>query len=145
MSHNADSRGMAGAGLTGCETALQLAQQGRQVVLIDMLAEDEIAQDTSVAGRVALMDLLKKHGVEFRTEVTLTEITPKSVVVTDRSGGRTEIPVDSVVLALGMKPLLDEARSFQGLAAETYTIGDCRSPREIRSAIHEGFNVTADL
>jgi thioredoxin reductase len=136
---------VAGAGLTGCETALHLAQQGKKVVLIDMLAEDEIAKDASLAGRVVLLDLLRQHGVEFRTEVSLTEITSTSAAVTNRSGEWIEIPADSVVLALGMKPLSEEVRSFQGSAPESYTIGDCRTPREIRSAIHEGFNVTADL
>ncbi len=136
---------VAGAGLTGCETALHLAQQGKKVVLIDMLAEDEIAKDASLAGRVVLLGLLRQHGVEFRTEVSLTEITSTSALVTNRSGDRVEIPADSVVLALGMRPLSEEVRSFQGSAPESYTIGDCRTPREIRSAIHEGFNVTADL
>jgi 2,4-dienoyl-CoA reductase-like NADH-dependent reductase (Old Yellow Enzyme family)/thioredoxin reductase len=136
---------VAGAGLTGCETALHLAQQGKAVTLIDLLPEGKIAQDASAASRMALLDLLDRHGVQFRTEVTLTEITPTSAVVTGEAGDRIEIPADTVVLALGMRPLSAEARSLEGLAPDTYTIGDCRTPRDLMAAIHEAFNLTAEL
>jgi hypothetical protein len=85
------------------------------------------------------------HGVELKTEVTLAEITPASAVVVDKRGKRAEILVDSVVLALGMTSLSNEVRSLQRLAPESHIIGDCRSPGNLMAAIHDGFNVTADL
>jgi len=136
---------VAGAGLTGCETALHLAQQGKAVIIVDMLPEEEIARDTSGAGRMALLALLRQNGVQMRSETRLVEITPTAGVVIDRSGRRDELPADSVVLALGMKSRSEEARPLLGLAPEAYTIGDCRSPRDLMSAIHEGFSVTAEL
>ncbi len=136
---------VAGAGLTGCETALQLAQEGKEVVLIDMLPEDQIARDTSDAGRMALLDLLKQHGVQLKTEVTLTEITPTAAVVVDASGGRIELNADSVVLALGMEALSAESRALQKSAPESYIVGDCSTPRDLMAAIHEGFNVAVEL
>lgn len=136
---------VAGAGLTGCETALHLAKQGKRVVLIDMLPEDQIAIDTSYAGRLALMALLREYGVELKNEVTLKEITPACAVAVDKAGVRMEIPADTVILALGMTPLTEEVRALQGTVAETHVIGDCRNPRDVRAAIHEGFNITADL
>lgn len=135
---------VAGAGLTGCETALHLAQAGKRVVLIDMLPEDQVAQDTTIAGRVALLGLLREHAVELKTEVTLAEITTAGAVVVGRSGERVELPADTVVLALGMRPLSDHARSFQAVAAETYAVGDCKAPRDVFAAVHEGFNVAAE-
>lgn len=136
---------VAGAGLTGCETALHLAQQGRTVTVIDMLREDEIAGDASGASRIALLDLLRQHGVVFRLEVTLTAVTETSVVVADASGRSAEIPADTVVLALGMRPLSDVVASLQGPATETFTVGDCTTPRDLMAAVHEGFNVTAEI
>lgn len=136
---------VAGAGLTGCETALELAKRGKTVTLIDMLPEDRVAQDTSGAGRMALLELLKQHGVQMRTEVTLTEVTPTAAVVVDAAGTRSVLPAESVVLALGMKPRSDQARVLQALVPESYVIGDCRTPRDLMAAIHEGFNVTAEL
>ncbi|NLE11791.1 MAG: FAD-dependent oxidoreductase [Actinobacteria bacterium] len=136
---------VAGAGLTGCETALHLAQAGKKVVLIDMLPESDIAQDTTIAGREALLSLLREHGVELKSEVTLTEITADAASVVDGFGEKVRLPADTVVLALGMKPLSEQARDFQGLAPETYTIGDCMSARDVMAAVHGGFNATADL
>ncbi len=115
------------------------------MVLIDMLPEDQIARDTSDAGRMALLDLLKQHGVQLKTEVTLTEITPTAAVVVDASGGRIELNADSVVLALGMEALSAESRALQKSAPESYIVGDCSTPRDLMAAIHEGFNVAVEL
>ena len=136
---------VAGAGLTGCETALHLAQQGKTVTVIDMLGQDEIAGDTSGAGRIALLDLLHQHGVAFRLEVALSAVTETSVVVADASGRPAEVPADTVVLALGMRPLSDTVASLRGLAPETFVVGDCAGPRDLMAAVHEGFNVTAEI
>ena len=91
------------------------------------------------------MSLLREHGVELKSEVTLTEITADAASVVDGFGEKVRLPADTVVLALGMKPLSEQARDFQGLAPETYTIGDCMSARDVMAAVHGGFNATADL
>ncbi len=136
---------VAGAGLTGCETALHLAQQGRKVTVIDMITESEIAGDAAAASKVALMELLLQHGVEFRTEVKLEEITDRGIIVTDKKRQRFEIPADTTVLALGFKPLNETVAALRGLAREVYVIGDCSSPRHLMAAVHDGFNTAVEI
>jgi 2,4-dienoyl-CoA reductase-like NADH-dependent reductase (Old Yellow Enzyme family)/thioredoxin reductase len=136
---------VAGAGLTGCETALHLAQQGKKVTVIDMIGEMEIAKDTTFVNKITLMELLHQHGVEFKTEVKLEEITDKGALVTDKKGNRLEIPADTVVLSLGVKPLSETVRALQGLAREVYVVGDCLSPRNLMAAVHDAFHVAAEL
>ena len=79
---------VAGAGLTGCETALHLAQQGKKVTVVDMLGESEIAQDAPFLARDGLMFLLKQLKVGFKTGVKLEEITDKGVIVIDKQWNR---------------------------------------------------------
>ena len=50
---------VAGAGMVGCETALDLAQQGKTVTLIDMLPFDRIALDVHPISRTALLEMLR--------------------------------------------------------------------------------------
>jgi 2,4-dienoyl-CoA reductase-like NADH-dependent reductase (Old Yellow Enzyme family)/thioredoxin reductase len=136
---------VAGAGLTGCETALLLAQQEKQVTIIDMIGEMEIAKDSTFINKVTLMELLHQHGVEFETEVKLEEITNKSAVITDKKGNRIELQADTVVLSLGVKPLTETVEALKGLAREVYVVGDCLNPRNLMAAIHDAFHVAAEL
>ena len=69
-------------------------------------------------------------------------ITPSAVVVEDAKGVR-EIPVDSVVLALGSRscnPLEVPVRE-RGLPYQV--IGDARQVAKAMDAIHEGFEAGA--
>jgi NADPH-dependent 2,4-dienoyl-CoA reductase/sulfur reductase-like enzyme len=134
-----------GAGLTGCETALHLAQQGQKVMVIDMISEMEIAKDTTSVIKITLMELLHQHNVSFKTEVKLEEITDRGAVVKDNKGNRFEIPADTVVLSLGFKLLHLTVKAFQGLAREVYVIGDCSNPRNLMAAIHDAFTIAAEL
>ncbi len=134
-----------GAGMTGCETSLLLAQQGKKVMIIDMLGELEIAQDVPILNRIGLMGLLHKHGVDIRTELKLEEITDKGVIVIHKDKRRHELTADTVVLSLGYKPRSETVKTLQGLAPEVYIIGDCSNPRNLMAAIHDGFNVAVEL
>jgi len=136
---------VAGAGMTGCETAIHLAMQGKKVTLIDMVTEDEIAGDTNTPNRITLKDMLKKNGAQLITEVKLDEIKEKAATVIDKNWNRTEIPADTVVLALGVIPGSAGANKFKGLAPETYVIGDCSSPRNLMGAVHDGFNIAVEI
>ena len=136
---------VAGAGMTGCETALHLALEGKKVTIIDMLKSYEIAKDASLAGRLALLALLEQHGVIIQTETCLIEINDKAAVVIDCQAKKLEISADTVVLSLGLKPFIQVVDSLRRLADEEYVIGDCRTPGNVLPAIHGGFNVAAEI
>jgi 2,4-dienoyl-CoA reductase-like NADH-dependent reductase (Old Yellow Enzyme family)/thioredoxin reductase len=134
-----------GAGLTGCETALHIALQGKRVTVIDMITEDEIACEATDSNRFALLELLEQNSVVIQTEVKMDEISNRGIVVLDRKSHRSEIPADTVVLSLGFKPLSAVAKARQGLAREVYAIGDCLAPRNLMAAIHDAFNVAVEI
>jgi 2,4-dienoyl-CoA reductase-like NADH-dependent reductase (Old Yellow Enzyme family)/NADPH-dependent 2,4-dienoyl-CoA reductase/sulfur reductase-like enzyme len=136
---------VAGAGLTGCEAALHLAQQGKKVTVIDMVSQSEIAQDAPFLNKLGLIGLLHQHGVQFRMEVKLEEITDRGAVVIDKQWNRFEIPADSVVLSLGFKPRTTAVKALQGLAPDVYVIGDCANPSNLKHAIHDAFNVAVEI
>ncbi|MFC1945657.1 FAD-dependent oxidoreductase [Chloroflexota bacterium] len=134
-----------GAGLTGCETALLLARQGKRVKIIDMITQLEVAQDAAAMNQFTLVDLIEQEGIEVITEVKLQEVTATGVLVADKRWNKFKISCDTVVLATGYRSLCEAAQAFQELAAEVYAIGDCASPRNLKSAIHDAFNVAAEI
>jgi len=134
-----------GAGMTGCETALHMAQKGIKVTLIDMLSEAEICSDTPLPNKIVLMDWLNKNGAEIITEVKLHEITDSGAVIIDTNRKRTKIPADTIVLASGVTPHSKLVKELKAVAPESYVIGDCLKPRNLMGAVHDGFNVAAEI
>jgi NADPH-dependent 2,4-dienoyl-CoA reductase/sulfur reductase-like enzyme len=136
---------VAGAGLTGCETALHLAMSGKKVTVIDMIEAAGIAGDAPGAARMALMEKLEQHGVVFHTEVALTEVTDRGAIVRDKNGSSHELPADTVVLSLGAEPRTAAAAAFRDLAREVYIIGDCARVGNVMAAIHDAFVAAAEI
>jgi 2,4-dienoyl-CoA reductase-like NADH-dependent reductase (Old Yellow Enzyme family)/NADPH-dependent 2,4-dienoyl-CoA reductase/sulfur reductase-like enzyme len=137
---------VAGAGLTGSETALHLAQQGKKVTLIDMLSLEEIDRNAPFTDTRYLRTLLDESGVSIVTEVSLEAITGTAAVIIDKNGKRREISGDTVVLALGIVPYSYVADEFQGLAGKVIVVGDCHNRRgNLSSAVSEGFFAAAEI
>lgn len=137
---------IAGAGLTGSETALHLAQQGKQVTLIDSLSPEDIELNYPFTDLMTVWDLLKKQKVEIRTGVTLEAINETGAAVTGEDGEKTLIPCDTVVLALGVRPRTEVIERLKGLAPEVYVIGDCNNRRgNLYSATEEGFFAAMEI
>jgi 2,4-dienoyl-CoA reductase-like NADH-dependent reductase (Old Yellow Enzyme family)/thioredoxin reductase len=134
-----------GSGMTGCEAALHLAQQGKRVTVIDMLTQREIASDAPALNKLALMRLLDQHQVQFKNETRLEEIIESGIIVADKNSKRFEMPADAVVLSLGFKVPTTLVKTFEELAPDSYVIGDCASPRNLKSAIHDAFNVAVEI
>ena len=125
-----------GGAAIGCEVAAHLASQGRKVTVIEMLPD--IILDLEARSRVALLQLLQEKKVEIRLNVRLEEIGPGKVRVADRNWRESEIPVDSVILALGLRSNQELLEPLKKNFAEVHVIGDCLEPRKIYQAIHEG-------
>ncbi len=136
---------VAGAGLTGCETALMLSRQGKKVTIVDILPETDIVKDATMVVRTALLGMLHENNVQLVNEVRLDAITRKGARVTDRAGNSAEMHADTIILSLGVRPLRERVEEFRGLAKELHIIGDCARPRNLMSAIHEAFNITAEM
>jgi 2,4-dienoyl-CoA reductase-like NADH-dependent reductase (Old Yellow Enzyme family)/NADPH-dependent 2,4-dienoyl-CoA reductase/sulfur reductase-like enzyme len=135
-----------GAGLTGSETALHLAQSGKKVTLIDMLPLDQIQTGASVFNLMALRKMLNELKVVTQTEVKLEAVTPSGVELIDKYSTRVQITCDTVVLALGVKPRSDLVEEFKGLAPEVYVVGDCNNQRgNLLTAVSEGYFTALEL
>jgi 2,4-dienoyl-CoA reductase-like NADH-dependent reductase (Old Yellow Enzyme family)/thioredoxin reductase len=131
---------VAGGGLVGCETALLLAEQGKEVTIVEMM--DELASDMEPITRYDfLIELLPKAGIRTALKMVIAEITDQGVVVLDRWQRKSLIEADNVVIALGSRPVEDLTGIARDCAQEVYAIGDCREPRKIINATFEGASV----
>ena len=135
-----------GAGLTGSETALYLAQQGKKVTLIDRLSLEQIDANAPFVDSRTLRSMLQELTVDIIQEVKLEAITDSGAVITDKKGKKREIPCDTVVLALGVQPRREIVEKFKDAAPDVRVIGDCGNERgNLMSATAEGFFAAIEL
>ncbi len=132
-----------GGGATGCEAALFLAEQGKQVSIIEML--DELCPDFNACNRALLLELLGENAVDVKTGTRLGEVRDGSVKVTGPDGTSYEIEGDTLVLALGAKSRAEIVDELKGLADEVHVVGDAVKPRIIYDAVHEGFEAAMEI
>jgi len=131
-----------GGGMVGCETAEFLAQQGKKVIVVEMLGR--IANDVVATYRPFFLARLTKEGVRMETKAKVEEVTGKGIRVS-RDGTVEFFSGDTVVLAVGFKSDKRLAEELEGKVTSLYTVGDCGEPRKIKEAIEEGFYVGREI
>ena len=128
-----------GGGSVGCEIAEFLIDKGvKDVTVLEMLKR--VADNLAPTYRPFFLARLKKDGVKFKTETTVTGITDQGVDVI-KNGAAGFIYGDTVVIAAGYNADPRKIEQYKGSAAEIYSVGDCVKARMIKDAIEEGFGI----
>ncbi|MNP03497.1 2-enoate reductase FldZ [compost metagenome] len=136
-----------GGGLTGAESAVDLAMKGKDVTLLEMQGPEALLNGSSLINRFSLQSLLMKHGVKVVTNTKLEEITDKGIKTINSRFQWKEYEADTVALALGMRPRKDVIASLRHAIPETevYVIGDGKQIGNVYSAVHAGFDTAAEI
>jgi 2,4-dienoyl-CoA reductase-like NADH-dependent reductase (Old Yellow Enzyme family)/NADPH-dependent 2,4-dienoyl-CoA reductase/sulfur reductase-like enzyme len=131
-----------GAGLTGTETAVHLAQNGHEVTQIDLLALEDIDDTVEISRIISSMIrmMAAEAGVTVFERTQLSEVTDTGALVKDASGDMREIPCDTVLLSVGVRPRSPQVQDLAGLVEQTFIVGDCNTKAgNITKAVREGF------
>ncbi|MDR0851447.1 MAG: FAD-dependent oxidoreductase [Clostridiales Family XIII bacterium] len=141
-----DDVAVVGGGQIGCETALHLAAMGKRVTIIEL--QDDIMPDASKTHRDEMLVEIKKAENTGRITILLRYACKEirdALVVAEKDGQRIEIPADTVILSVGMRPLKDEADRYMGLTERYTQIGDCVKARTVEWAVKEGYYAAVTL
>lgn len=131
-----------GGGQVGCETALYLAQRGHPVALLEM--KSQLAGEAMLTYRIPLLESLNSH-VTVITNSTCSEVREHEVLYSDPAGTEHSLPVDTIILAAGMRGQAGEAMQFSQCAAYFRMIGDCVKSRNIKWAVREGYDAAMEI
>ncbi|MBQ8670385.1 MAG: FAD-dependent oxidoreductase [Oscillospiraceae bacterium] len=126
-----------GGGLVGCEEAIFLARRGCKVTVIDL--KPEFCRDAPYLHHEAVLIEMEKMGVTTYANTRCVEILPDGIVV-EVGGEQRKLNADTVLMAAGMTPKMEEAEAFRSITKEFWKIGDCKKVRNVRLAIHEGYD-----
>ena len=131
-----------GGGLVGCELAIYMAGQGREVTVLEM-APMLNAGTNLLQGQSIGIELERLH-VKVQLNTRVTGVTAQGVAAQGPEG-EVLYPADTVACALGMTALREEAMALALCAPEFHQLGDCAAPANIYQATNTAYFAAMDI
>jgi 2,4-dienoyl-CoA reductase-like NADH-dependent reductase (Old Yellow Enzyme family)/thioredoxin reductase len=132
-----------GGGLVGCESAVHLAQEGKDVTVVEMMKD--VAVDVNVRQRPILLDMFAKLQVKVETGMKGVKITDEGLVCTDETGKENLFEADTVVCSVGQHALREVVNDLLDAAPEVLQVGDCIKPQKVTEALYRGYHAGLDI
>ena len=130
-----------GGGLVGCEMALEYAQDGKEVTVVEALPKILSAGIPSpIPNGQMIPDLFEHHHVAVLENHRLSAVEHGRVIL-ESDGQKKAFDADSVVIAVGFRPVPSMAQELQGCGAAVYEIGDGQKVSTILHAVWDGYEV----
>ncbi|MBR0402065.1 MAG: FAD-dependent oxidoreductase [Lachnospiraceae bacterium] len=151
-----------GGGLVGLELGVYLAENGREVTVVEMApgtlvtppeggtserfggVMDMPAGYPLVQGVALMVKLESLPNMQVKPSTKAIEINDEGLVV-ETKGERCVIPADTVIYAVGQRPETAAAEAISGCAAEFYQIGDCVLPANVYEATSQAWQIAVDI
>jgi pyruvate/2-oxoglutarate dehydrogenase complex dihydrolipoamide dehydrogenase (E3) component len=131
-----------GAGLVGTELAIYLSMLGREVEILEMApqmnSEGNMLQGMIIAGQ------LRERKIPLRCNVRVGSISPEGALYEGPEGSGIA-KADTVIYAVGQKPLAEEALALGALVPYFHMVGDVLGPRNILSAVKTAHTIARDI
>ncbi len=124
-----------GGGMTGLITADFLADQGKQVVVLNR--KKSFAEEMSSNDRYYLRERLKKGKVTLHKNVSIKQFTDDGVVFKSNGQEHVLTGYHSVVISEKNSSIRDAKNLEKQSAAKFHFIGDAKSPRHLMYCISE--------
>ena len=137
---------MVGGGLVGCETALYLAQQGKNVTIVEAM-DDLMSAGHPVPhmNKIMLVDLLEKHNVRVITSNALLEVKDSEAVLIDKDFRKQSLSADTIAIAVGFDSNRELYDKMRGKVVDLYRIGDAVVASNIMNAIWSAYEVALNI
>ena len=137
-----DSVVVLGGGLAGCECAVHLAQEGKQVHLVEM--RDTLAPDCNIRHRPILMQKIDDLVTVHLGHAGLS-VSEDGLICKAPDGSEVLIPGKTVICAVGQRANRGDVDALRHSAPFVREIGDCIRPANITKAIYEGYHAGLDI
>ncbi|WP_024872005.1 NAD(P)/FAD-dependent oxidoreductase [Tolumonas lignilytica] len=136
---------VAGGGLVGCETALWLKNQGKQVTLIEKQNEIlPINKTLSYSSTETLKNLLPQKGITIKTNTIISHAVDSRIVL-QTEGQQTELVADSIVTAIGYQANNSLYETLRAEREHVYLLGDAKQVNNVMHAVRDAFDLVSQI
>ena len=136
-----------GGGLVGCEIALDEANHGKTVTVVEAL-DDIMAAGGAGApypNKQMIVDLFEAKNVKVLTSTKLSQVTDEGAIVTGADGTEQLLKADTVVSALGFRPVQNLKAEIEGEGIPVCEVGDATGAGTILKAIWDAYEAANSL
>ncbi|MGD2097663.1 MAG: FAD-dependent oxidoreductase [Desulfobacterales bacterium] len=120
----------------GC--ALHLAKQGKKVTIVGK--EKTAGFDVNPSFKWRYMIYMRQNGITVYNDCDIEEVTDAGIIVKAYGGIRWPVKCDTVVLS-DRGPNESLKKTVQSEGIELFVIGDALIPRNLSSAVHDGYRI----
>ena len=131
-----------GGGLAGCECAIHLGMEGKEVHIVEM--RDELAPDANIRHRPLLLKEINKYATVHAGCKGL-EVSKEGILCEDKEGHQMLVEGDSIICALGQRSRRDVVDALRDSAPYVAVIGDASKVSTITNAVYEGYHAALDV
>ncbi len=132
-----------GSGMTGLETAQLLCQQGNEVTVVEMA--QTIAPGIYHQHTDDIIPKLEGFGTKFLSGCCLMKIEKDSITLKQKDDTTKTMPIDYVVLSLGVKSRNEMEEELKETFERSFTIGDAKKIGRIAGAVHSGYKAAFEI
>ena len=126
-----------GGGDIGCELSIHLSERGHNCTVVELTHFQ--AGNAELCIRMSILQFMEKEHVTTLLDTRATEITDSGVHI-ENGEGKSFLPADTVIIATGTTPLIEERDSFKNVSFDVINIGDCKKASNMQHAIETGFD-----
>lgn len=126
-----------GGGDIGCELSIHLSERGHDCTVVELTHFQ--AGNAELCIRISILQFMEKEHVTTLLDTRATEITDSGVHI-ENGEGKSFLPADTVIIATGTTPLIEERDSFKNVSFDVINIGDCKKASNMQHAIETGFD-----
>lgn len=127
---------VAGGGPSGCDCAIELAMEGKEVTIVEMV--DRLYPTGTLDNRLSVLRRMAEEKINVLTGTKLKEIRADGAVA-ENGEGELFLAADTVIIAMGTRPNNAEARAILNKYVNAQMVGDCRQIGQVGEAVHQGF------
>lgn len=134
-----------GGGLVGCELAIEYGMEGKDATIIEALPKILSAgAPVPFMNKMCIEEMIEHYHIKKKTGSRVVQIKSDRVVVSV-DGEEEELKADTVIIAIGFRPVTGLTEELKGSGIKVYEIGDGRKVGSIMTAVWDAYEIARSI